>query len=395
METTPTKLKETMGSKKKSSSENSGVTKRTQRQKPQKAGKLPFSVEVLSAFEDLINSYSEETNHVAIFVHDTPDPDALSSAFGLAYLLKQWGFNCEIFYDGYISHPQNKAMMNSFEFSLKKIEHFQEEEYNLKAIVDTSNTGKKNLRNVNFTPDIIIDHHNDLPDPESPIILKAKVGSTATLITLLLDYYDIFSDEVEPTPEEIEVATALMIGLKTDTKDFTMNVSDYDKEAFPILIKRQDNQKVRNITNYPIPEDLFKAKSFAFYNGNYHRNGSMVVAGTGFIKEEHKDFNAIIADELIRGEGIEKVIVIGIIDYKAIVASVRTTQITTDTKEFCHRVFGEDVSGGKKGEGGAYIELSEDYKELLFLADDDSKQAIWDTILKKYIDKVENEHTKS
>ena len=392
---TPTKLREAMSSKKKIISESSSETKRTQRQKPQKAGKLPFSVEVLTAFENLINSLSEETNHVAIFVHDTPDPDALSSAYGMSYLLKQWGFNCDIFYDGYISHPQNKAMMNSFEFSLQKVDHFEEENYNLKIIVDTSSTGKKNLRNVNFTPDIIIDHHSDQADPDCPIILKSKVGSTATLITLLLDYYDLFSDEDDPAQEEIDVATALMIGLKTDTKDFTMNVSDYDKEAFPILIKRQDNQKVRNITNYPIPEELFRAKAFAYYNGNNYRNGSIVVAGTGFIKEEHKDFNAIIADELIRGEGIEKVIVIGIIDYKAIVASVRTTQITTDTKEFCHRVFGEDVSGGKKGEGGAYIELSADYKELLQLADEKSKQSIWNTILKKYIDRVENEHTKS
>lgn len=369
-------------------------TQRTKIQKPKRAGKLPFDEDSLFKFDNIINSLNDDPI-AAIFVHDTPDPDALSSAFGIAYLLKQWRIKSKIFYGGYISHPQNKAIVNIFNIELSKIETFNPEKYNLTIVVDTSAVGSKNLKGVNFIPDIVIDHHDDQEDPETKLTLKARVGSTAALITLLLDYYKVFTEEDDASDEEIEIATALMIGLKTDTKDLTSNVSDYDREAFSILLNYQNNEKITNITRYPLPEELFKAKAFAYSNGNYYRNGSFVVVGTGFIREEHKDFNAIIADELIRGEGIEKVIVIGIVDCRAIVASVRTTQITTDTKEFCHRVFGPDVSGGKKGEGGAFIELSDDYKELLELADDQSRYSIWKTIFNKYISRVENEHTKS
>ena len=370
--------------------------KRTKREKPVKAGNLPFIKDMLTSFEELLDKIQDDQK-VAIFTHDTPDPDALASAKGLSFLFSQFGVQSKIFYGGYISHPQNRAMINIFDLGLQKVDDFDPVEYTLTVLVDTSNTkGRSSVRSINtlsITPDIIIDHHSDPVNPGTPVVLKERVGACSTLVTLMLDYYNLLSEEF--TSEEIEVATALMIGLKTDTKDLTTNITSFDEKAFSLLIPRQENSKITSIIKYPLPEDLFRAKAFAYSNGNYYRSGSLVVSGTGFIREEHKDFNTIISDELIRGDGIEKVVVLGIVDNKAITASVRTTQVTTDTKEFCHNIFGPEFSGAKRGEGGAYIELSGDYKELLNSADNVNKYHIWQVMFNTWVSKIDRENTKS
>ena len=47
---------------------------------------------------------------IAIFTHPSPDPDAIGSQMGLAWLLRKSHDNIEVdcFYDGHVSHPQNQ-----------------------------------------------------------------------------------------------------------------------------------------------------------------------------------------------------------------------------------------------------------------------------------------------
>jgi nanoRNase/pAp phosphatase (c-di-AMP/oligoRNAs hydrolase) len=53
-------------------------------------------------------------------MHDAPDPDAIGSALGLAWIIKKLtGVKCEIFHGGPISHPENKSLVNVLSLAFK------------------------------------------------------------------------------------------------------------------------------------------------------------------------------------------------------------------------------------------------------------------------------------
>ena len=74
-------------------------------------------------FADAVNGLSKG-GKVAIFTQDNPDPDAIGSAHGLAWLIKKLNSSVSttIFYGGEISHPQNRTLVNLLNISMKKVD---------------------------------------------------------------------------------------------------------------------------------------------------------------------------------------------------------------------------------------------------------------------------------
>ncbi len=65
------------------------------------------------------------TGRPAIFTHPFPDPDAIGSMMGLAWLLqKKYDVEADCFFDGQVSHPQNMAMINLLEPDLKNLHDY-------------------------------------------------------------------------------------------------------------------------------------------------------------------------------------------------------------------------------------------------------------------------------
>lgn len=284
-----------------------------------------------------------------IYIQDNPDPDAMASALALAFLWKskrQGGETVEIFCGGQVSHPQNTAMVNLLGIELRKTEPETTTPV-IRALVDVATSGKGALRAFNVKPEIIIDHHRDNPDGEYLWKQIVPCGACSSILTR-----HIMEAELECPPL---LAAALLVGLRTDTLELlsqTTNSMDY--EAHSYLLARADKPILSQIMNYSFPQAFVRHKTKAF-NEMKIRDG-ILTSSVGMVSSAHRDIIPIVADELLRIEGVETVVIHGVVK-STLQVSVRTKNDSLDVDSFCHKVFGKEFSGGKLGVGGAQVPL--------------------------------------
>ncbi len=316
---------------------------------------------------------------IGIFTQDNPDPDAIGSAFALAWLIRKInsGLSCQIFHGGEISHPQNRTFVNLLNLGMKRVDSGRDyRDLALRILVDVASPGKKNLQSADFHPDIIIDHHQD--NPEGDFLLKdiRLVGATATIICeyIIKLGYDL-DPEVE---EEANVATALLFGIESDTGNLVSeSTRQLDIDCFLYLIKRIDINVMTEIRDYPIPRYFFELEEIAIKNKQIV--GSVLVTGLEYLKADRRDSLAFMADKLLRMEGIETVVVFGIID-DHLVASLRTVNKSLSLNSLCHAIFGEQYSGAKTRAGGARVPLGIIAPQN---ADDHVRSMVWEALKTK------------
>lgn len=331
----------------------------------------------------------KQKDRVLIIMHRSPDPDAIASASAIAACLAEvHEIKVDIIYSGQISHPQNRAMVNILNLPVKKVEVIEDlDTYDATILIDCSrvqiNIAKisknveeehREVEEIDLVPTLIIDHHDVTPLDGVRFTIKHSVGACASIVTALVG--PMLEDQNLDEEFKQRIATALALGIRTDTGEFTNNVSSLDQDAFCLLMDKIDWNLMVQIMNHSIPSLLLTAKAAA-YKDWFRKQETTIVTGVGVLKPENRDFLAIIADELIRCEGIDKVVVMGMID-GSLVASVRNITVTTNTIDFCHRVFGKMASGAKHGAGGAFLKIkltageipittmSEDYYTKLF-----------------------------
>jgi len=283
---------------------------------------------------------------VAIHTHNTPDPDALASAYGMQWILKRHGKESHIFYDGEVSHPQNKTLVNYLGIGAQKIEEYDSEAYSYNIIVDATENNSTIDK-----PDLVIDHHAAKTKVKQNII--ESVGSNCTIIYRLINELNLkFEDE-----HDFAIATALYIGIKTDTNDLLSdNTVDKDYNASIGLLPYVDKKKLQAILEYPLPAYFYELEYELQNDINNKIEGSCWVGSVGVIAKAKRDALPIIADKMLRREGIETSVVLAIVgDY--LDASVRSTNASLNVDQFCKKVFDKKHSGGKLGSGGTQSPL--------------------------------------
>jgi len=266
-------------------------------------------------------------------------------------------------------------MVNILGLNMRRMRQLTAEEYQLVVLVDVSSTGRKNLQSTDIKPDIIIDHHRD--DPEGDYLLKdiRPIGAASSIVT---SYMREFGLDLESSSSEngIEtVATGLLVGIKTDTQELTSStVTPLDFQSYEYLLKLTDRKKLYQIIHYTVPRYLYELKATAYRRMEIQH--SVLVTGIGIVPPSQRDGLPIIADELLRMEGVETVVVYGIVDDR-IVASLRTMNDGIEMNSFCHQIFGEEFSGGKMGCGGASVPMG-------FLApeseSENARDQVWEAV---------------
>lgn len=278
---------------------------------------------------------------IAIHTHNTPDPDALAAAFGVQWILKKNGRESHIYYDGEISHPQNKTMVNFLGIGIQKIEEYNKDNYQFNVIVDATESNS-----TTDSPHLVIDHHKSKSKAKKVII--ETVGAASTLVYEMIEQLGIdFEDEYDAN-----VATALYIGIKTDTNDLLSdNTLDRDYKASINLSSFVDKKKLQSILEYPFPAYFYELEYELQKDGNNKIEGSCWVGSVGVITRAKRDALPILAEKMLRREGIETSVVIAVVG-DVLDASVRSTNASLSVDQFCKKVFGKEHSGGKLGAGG-------------------------------------------
>lgn len=326
---------------------------------------------------DQIFTSLPEDKHVAILVQQSPDPDCLGAAAGFATLLeKVYGLESKIYHKGEVSHPQNKSIKNVLHIALQDGNELNLEDVSATVVLDTdlTSTGFKSdsLQSV----DVRIDHHS-MDREEVPLLNDVRaVGSTCAIVW---EYLNKFEVDLKDYPN---VATAMILGIKTDTLDFTSsNTSLLDMEAYRALLPNVDKVALARVTNFPLPEEVFELEGAA-YNRKV-KKGTILTSFIGEITAHSRDIISTIADRFSRMAGTNTVVIIAIID-NHLQASIRSDDARVDVGDICSKVFGKEHSGAKEGAGGARLPLN----ALEYINDKDIRSKVLNEIVLTFQNKI-------
>lgn len=204
-------------------------------------------------------------HRVFIQTHNFPDPDAIASAFGLQVLLAKFNIPTTICHHGNIERTATANMVAEFGISMTTDTELKDMGPDDYIITVDSQKGNANILDLVGNEVACIDHHPVFKDIDSYKYKDVRiVGSCATIIA---DYYRLYNIEM---PQE--VATALLYGLKMDTKDFSRGVTELDVEIYRYLFPKANNSQIRHFQAGIIQYDELEAfvdsmKNIDIYNG--------------------------------------------------------------------------------------------------------------------------------
>ena len=213
------------------------------------------------------------------------DPDSIASAMAVKRLLWRKVSEVGIAYFNKISRPDNLAMIEYTDPGLVRIDDIKKENFNSFIVVDSQPDHNEVFEQFDY--DAIIDHHALTCDDAVYADIRPDYGACSTILT---EY--IKSKKIKPSSR---LAAALMLGIKTDTSDFTRQASLKDIRAFQYLYKFADNNIVTKVERAALTQEdldflglaikhrkLMNNRVF-FHAGNISRPDELVVVADFFL----------------------------------------------------------------------------------------------------------------
>lgn len=283
---------------------------------------------------------------VFIQTHNFPDPDAVSSAFGLQYFLKQYGIDAILCYAGKIEKLNTKRMLSVFDIDMMYIDDITDmtqEDY-----IITVDAQKYNA-NISIFPGheiACIDHHPTFIDYEYEYKDVRICGACASIVA---KYYE---DSEIPIPEN--VASALLYGIKVDTAELSRGVADLDIDMFYMLYKLANLQKIASLYSNAMELDDLKAYGAAF-------ESITILEEIGFASIPFNCHDALIAtiSDFILSLDVVECAVVYAIREDGIKFSVRSDMTDVDAGRLTEWALGGvGTGGGHFSMAGGFVQTS-------------------------------------
>ncbi len=287
----------------------------------------------------------DNSKELYIQTHDFPDHDAIASALGLQYLLKNFDINSKILYKGAIQRKSLLILINTLEIDVLNSSQVELKESDQIIIVDGCK-GSKNVTDLPGEEIGVIDHHKvQSPEEVSFVDIRSEYGACSSIIFHYLKDNDI---EIRQ-----DIATALMIGINMDTSLLRRNVSNHDLEAYYFIYSIADIEFV----NY-IMRNHISVKDLDFYK---HMIDEIKINGKigycYFSNGCKENLMGIIADFILSLQEIEFVMICA--DNKEnIKFSLRSENLKWDCSKIVKQVLKDIGFGGGHAEmaGGVIID---------------------------------------
>ncbi len=229
---------------------------------------------------------------VLICTHRNPDPDSISSALALRYLLEHGaGVRATVAYEGMIGRAENRAMVSLLRLHLRALESLPGPDWSQVALVDTQPRSGNNSYPRAARPLAVIDHHPALKTTSAGWVdIRPGYGATATILSEYLEHSGL------SVPAWL--ATALAYGISSETRDLGRGAGERDLEAYLRLYPRVRKRILARIENPRRPRSYFAVLDRALHQAVSYRN----VIGSRLGDVETPDSVAEVADFLLSHE---------------------------------------------------------------------------------------------
>lgn len=242
-------------------------------------------------------------HRVLIQTHNCPDPDAMTSAYGLQSLLKTKGIESKLVYDGVISKFSDFRLIDYAGMEIYYAGDIRLEDNDYIVIVDAQ---KYNDNCTDLTGEEVacIDHHPTFVECEYQYKDIRMAGACCSIIA---EYFKEDGDVMDPT-----VATLLLYGIKMDTLDFTRGVTELDVEMYYYLFRFADQEFLAKMQVNQIDFKDLKAYGAAIDNISLYKeigyasipfdcpNGLIAIISDFILALEQVTFSVVYA---VREEG--------------------------------------------------------------------------------------------
>ncbi len=280
----------------------------------------------------------KNTKRLVVLTHDNPDPDSISSAVTLAYIVKnKFKVPCVVKYGGIVGRPENRAMIRVLGLRVSLLSDSDFKPGVDFALVDMQPRTGNNSFPAKRKPLIVIDHHILRKTTKADFIdVRTDYGATATLLTeyLLESGLEISS----------KMATALSYGISSETQDLGREAAEKDIQAYLALFPKSNKKLLASIEHPRLPRETFVTLNRALHHTVVYKNA--VASSLGEIR--NPDFVPFIADFMLRLERMSWGICLG--RYKdRIIVSIRTTNTRGEAGRFLRRLIGKKGTAGGHG----------------------------------------------
>ncbi len=287
---------------------------------------------------------------VLILTHNNPDPDAISAGWGLAYLLRRkFKAEAQLAYGGLIARAENRALVRLLNVDISPLDSLNIRDYDVFALVDTQPGAGNNSLPRNKSASIVIDHHAARKSSQRAEVadLRLQYGSSATIVTEYLIQAGISIPK--------RMATALYLGIKTDTQNLGRHATEVDYNAAVFLYPKVQLKILSEIEYPELPREYFVDFDRGLHEAEIF--GKAIYCDLGRL--QNTDMVALMADFFLRFAGISWSFVVGADDTR-LIFSLRTKHTNKNAGRLARRmVKGLGTAGGHGRTGGGQIPLND------------------------------------
>lgn len=225
----------------------------------------------MSKLNELIKVLNYKDN-IFIQMHNSPDPDAIATAFALKELLKVNGVESTICYRGQIEKYSTLRMIELLNIDIVYVENPKDISKDSYIILVDSQKYNSNITDFQGIEVACIDHHPIFVDIDYKFKdIRTDVGACSSIMA---SYYVENNIEISEN-----VATALLYGIKVDTLDLSRGVSNLDLDMFYFLYKKADISRLNNIQRNTLEYKDLTAYGSAIENIRIYGNVGFVNIG--------------------------------------------------------------------------------------------------------------------
>jgi nanoRNase/pAp phosphatase (c-di-AMP/oligoRNAs hydrolase) len=349
------------------------------------AANLPLLEPAHAAYSGLKRSAAAIRGRGAnIFTQWVGDPDALGSAVVLEKILRHLGADDVRILTGSLGHPQNRSLVEKCGIVLRDPNRDRLPR-GLHCMVDTSPPlGMSNTAPVEPVREyfFVADHHADPEEVEANCraqgvrgvklpFVGLPVGSTSSFVAVVAAAFGLL-DELGPRGR-----AAAALGIYTDTSALLHGTTPLDFRMFEELTRDQDTEELLDdLRDYRVPPEWFEYRTAAFQN--VETRGGVRIAPVGYVRDDHRDVIAEIANELLRVEGTSIAIAIAVTERGTEVSVRGDSKLLGEERERIVRIIDHlleyafpGASGFKyerrpphRVEGGAFVPHSQSQQRL-------------------------------
>lgn len=307
---------------------------------------------------------------LAVYIPGSPDPDAIASAYAIKLILDRYSIESAIYAERKLSLPQNQLLIDELKIPVNFGKDINIKKYEAYIVPDFQNNRVESIGD-SLPCAVHIDHHAKSQDavPADYALLRTDVGSTSTLVALILQNLDL-----ELTSEDISVvATALMFGIQTDTDSYK-HINPLDIEALSFLSAFADQSFLENINSLPPTPEMLLYYNKGIDNEVVYKDWGLY--GVGFVDSKNRDSIALAADMILKNKRHSLVAVFAIIENRKkgelyLDVSLRSGSSSVDLNKIIKRI--TPNGGGRQYKGAYQVKLD-------YFKDTPEKEMLWNII---------------